>query len=922
MKILFLENDFASRLWIESHLCSLGHEVISCTDTGSAFASFQEKNQPLIIVDPELYDATIKDFCRQIRQLPNGQKCTLWGILSEQTPELLQILLDMGIDDYLSKPVNPTLLKMRLMILEQQLGKIRRITGRTIPLETHIPADDGFCKDEKCFRLKLGKIRRITGRTIPLETHIPADDGFCKDEKCFRLIIKNLPVFIAAMNENGNLIFWNNECENLTGFAAKEMLSNPNAFPLLFPDQVYRQTVLEAWANEEHSLKNREVEITCKDGTKKIIVWSNISRYITNAPWKSWIIGVDVTERKRTESALQKSKDRYRHLVENMPLGMISTDAQGNILDVNRSFLKILDSPPIEAVRATNIFAFPPLMNTDIIRDVHFCLESREPLVSEALYTTRLKKQCYLRCHLVPIFDVHDQNIISGLQATVEDITEHKRVEEILRGAEKYAENIIESSLDMIIATDTENRIIEFNKAAQRAFGYRVEEILGKPIKMLYADTIEAYEVAQMTAEQGQCVREIFYKRKNGKFFPCFLSASILRDAHGESMGVMGISRDITERKRLEEAFRTLMEKIDKAKQEWESTVDSFPELICLVNKEGYVIRANQTLETWNIGHFSEVGQRKLHDFIHPDCVDTSCYFNSLWQQAWENVDYCQSVEHEAYDEMLGHYVLARIRPLQKNIPKRNNDFAVVIVQDITEKKRLESIAEAVNTMENIGYVFSSIRHEIGNPINSIKITISVLKHNLERYSHETILEYIERALTEIARVEYLLKSLKSFSMFETPTIQDVNITEFFHRFLPLISSDFARKGITIDAGGLPENSWVRADPRALHQVMLNLLTNASDALQHQEKPYITIRSSKDEHLTCVYVEDNGCGMTEQQQQDLFKPFYTSKPHGTGLGLVISKKLLAKMDCTIEIDSHKNEGTTAIIALPSSSMSS
>jgi signal transduction histidine kinase len=95
--------------------------------------------------------------------------------------------------------------------------------------------------------------------------------------------------------------------------------------------------------------------------------------------------------------------------------------------------------------------------------------------------------------------------------------------------------------------------------------------------------------------------------------------------------------------------------------------------------------------------------------------------------------------------------------------PVSENHFCLFL-RDITEKTRLESIAQAVNTMDNIGFIFSGIRHEIGNPLNSIKMTISVLRKNLDRFPKETIREYIERTASEITRMEYLLKSLRNFS--------------------------------------------------------------------------------------------------------------------------------------------------------------
>ncbi len=138
--------------------------------------------------------------------------------------------------------------------------------------------------------------------------------------------------------------------------------------------------------------------------------------------------------------------------------------------------------------------------------------------------------------------------------ATLE--TKQSRAETTFREYEEYAQNIINCSLDMIITVDMDRQIIEFNQAAEKTFGYRREEVVGQHVDMLYADPEEAPAVHQAVVEQGQCVREIFNKHKSGRIFPAFLSASILRNAQGEQVGVMGISRDITIGKRAEETVR------------------------------------------------------------------------------------------------------------------------------------------------------------------------------------------------------------------------------------------------------------------------------------------------------------------------------------------------------------------------------
>jgi PAS domain S-box-containing protein len=240
----------------------------------------------------------------------------------------------------------------------------------------------------------------------------------------------------------------------------------------------------------------------------------------------------------------------------------------------------------------------------------------------------------------------------------------------------------------------------------------------------------------------------------------------------------------------------------------------------------------------------------------------------------------------------------------------------VAIKRDVTEKKRLESIAEAANLMKNIGYVFSGIRHEIGNPINSLKMTLTVLNESLETFSGEKVQDFLKRSLHEVGRVEYLLKTLRNFNMFERPNVQSLRIDTFMEKFLSLVADDFKRKGINIETLSSPRAMEGLVDPRALHQVMLNLTTNSADALMDIENPQIGFSFRKLGEWIYIKVIDNGCGMSPEQKKDLFKPFFTSKVNGTGLGLVIVKKMLSKMNCTIDIESRENVGTTVTISIP------
>jgi len=149
-----------------------------------------------------------------------------------------------------------------------------------------------------------------------------------------------------------------------------------------------------------------------------------------------------------------------------------------------------------------------------------------------------------------------DRRLMEVIASAIAVEEKRKRAEEALKASEQYARSIIDSSLDMIITVDNARHIVEFNRAAQETFGYTREEVLGKHIDLLYADAIEGRVLHQMTFKDGKATQEIANRRKNGEIFTSAVSAAIMRDEKGALVGVVGVSRDTTERKRADEALR------------------------------------------------------------------------------------------------------------------------------------------------------------------------------------------------------------------------------------------------------------------------------------------------------------------------------------------------------------------------------
>ena len=342
------------------------------------------------------------------------------------------------------------------------------------------------------------------------------------------------------------------------------------------------------------------------------------------------------------------------------------------------------------------------------------------------------------------------------------------------------------------------------------------------------------------------------------------------------------------------------------------TVVEQSSDCIIIINPRGTVLYANTACE--NVTGFSPAE-------VIGNSVK-SLYIPSIRQKLWKELKEALATG-ESWTGQFANYRKDNTQYEEEMIlsPVYDNDGRVanqvIVKRDITEDKRLESIAEAANLMDNIGFVFSSIRHELGNPINSIKVSLSVLESNLETYDTAAITRFIRRSLSDIGRVEYLLKTLRNFSIFERPEIKATNMRSLLDKLIQLTEKDLAKQYVMLAIQHPEEQLAGMIDPRAFLQVLLNLTTNAVAALDgsHNKKITISLKQKQDTQLSFIF-EDNGCGMDEETVRNLFRPFFTTKAEGTGLGLVIVKKMLSKMNCSITASSQKGKGTRMEIIIP------
>ncbi len=238
-----------------------------------------------------------------------------------------------------------------------------------------------------------------------------------------------------------------------------------------------------------------------------------------------------------------------------------------------------------------------------------------------------------------------------------------------------------------------------------------------------------------------------------------------------------------------------------------------------------------------------------------------------------------------------------------------------VFLEDITEKTRMEAIAQEINYLNSMAGIFSSIRHEIANPLVSAKVSLSVLKKRLENLSKKEVLDYINRIEETMGKLEELVASLKNFNIFNKLELKPIDINDFLVKETNLLTHQFVQEDIKIKLQLTNKNPLIQGNKGALRQIFLNLVLNAIDALKNTPEPEIEISTNIINKKVNIIVSNNGEEIDNKTQSRIFEPFFTTKSKGSGLGLAIIKKLTLMMNGEISLTSNK-EKTSFTLSFP------
>jgi two-component system, sensor histidine kinase and response regulator len=472
--------------------------------------------------------------------------------------------------------------------------------------------------------------------------------------------------------------------------------------------------------------------------------------------------------------------------------------------------------------------------------------------------------------------------------------------------------------MDMIIAVDTKRRITEFNRAAEETFGYVREKAIGKHISMLYEDGKYHRKIHDKTVEHGQYIQEVNNKRNNGEVFPVILAASVLLDLDGNEIGIVGVSRDITDQKHAEERLKL-------SEERHRAVVESANDAIITIDHVGNVIAWNISAQVM-FGYLIEDIQKRSLQTIIPERFrkDHLKGLDRVTAGGGSNV-IGQTVE------LVGLHKDGSEFPIEFSLTSWESAgemYFTAIIRDITIKKQdqinLEQALEDAKQGAKIKSLFlANISHEIRTPLNSIIGYTDLLKEMLDDRvgaDEKEFFEVIDRSGQRLIRTVH---EILDMSQMDTQSY-NLNIKEFdlslvVQQAITELTPRINEKNLTVDFYSEIQNPILNADEYCITQAVSNIIDNA---IKYTNEGGLTIWIDENIEHTILVIKDTGIGISKVYLKQVFEIFsqesagYSRKYEGLGLGLALTKSYLEVNNAEINIDSIKGAGTKVTITFP------
>ncbi len=224
---------------------------------------------------------------------------------------------------------------------------------------------------------------------------------------------------------------------------------------------------------------------------------------------------------------------------------------------------------------------------------------------------------------------------------------------------------------------------------------------------------------------------------------------------------------------------------------------------------------------------------------------------------------------------------------------------------------RLPVMIDTTHLIEDLEQIFSTLRHEFGNTVNTLNMTLDVLISNYGAFSDSTKLEFLHRALEQVGRQHRFLDAMRSYAHAEVGQTQEIPLISFWKECVGLAMARLAGKQIGFKQHIQVEPYSIQINPSAIHRILSHLLDNAVDAVAEIESPEIELAAFMHSGSLVVQVRDNGPGISAEIQSKVVLPFFTTREGHSGLGLSISRKMLCQMEGRLELINRLPSGTEA-----------
>ena len=482
----------------------------------------------------------------------------------------------------------------------------------------------------------------------------------------------------------------------------------------------------------------------------------------------------------------------------------------------------------------------------------------------------------------------------------VQTLTKEKR-KELTISEDKYR-GLFENANDgIILLRNSQLQIADVNREAEKATGYKKEELLQKEVLDLFGP--EEIEKARCyfkeVVENGEGRTDFLsFMRKDGGMLEMDLSTKRI-DLGDESFYQM-IFRDLTEQRKLEK-------KIRESKRNLEAIFDGIRDQLSIQTPDYQIFRVNRAVIEKYKSTFRELISRKCYEAYYQRTLPCEKCPISVTIETKQPASSVMKISEDNTTLQIFSYPI---------LDEKENLLSVIeYVKDITEEQRLQEQLIQSEKLAGIGILASGVTHEINNPLSGI---IGMAEIALEEEDPSKNRDYLKDILICAQRISEIVKGLKSYSRAaKKEDLSPVDLNEVLEESWKMVCLAIKNPPLEVIKKFQPIEK-IQANIGEIQQVFTNLITNAFQAMNGggEGKLILATRSLKDS--VEVKVSDNGKGIPQKYLNQIFDPFFTTKKpgEGTGLGLNIVYRIVTKYEGTIEVESKEQVGTTFTIKFP------